>query len=117
MPAGPTTIMALISALQVGFQNAAIAEDVAGVQKVLENVKLRVGKLAAAEEQLLKRIKGVEKAAKNYGVHVGALTDSLRVVGGQGAAATEQAQGSSIAVVQTGAYNAGLMDDGAADDA
>lgn len=75
--AGPTTLMALLNALQMGFRTIAIEKRSGDVWNVLSNVKVEFGKYAGMVEKAGNQLATVQRTLGENGKRVRALEKSL----------------------------------------
>ncbi len=78
--AGPTTLLALLNALQMGFRSIAIEKRSGDVWNVLSKVKVEFGKYAGMVEKANGQLATVQRTLGDNAVRVRALERSLRDV-------------------------------------
>ncbi len=78
--AGPTTLSALLSALQVGFRTLAIEKRSSEVWQILGAVKTEFGKYNGVVEGLAKQLDTAMKSVEKLGTRTRAMDRSLRGV-------------------------------------
>ena len=78
--AGPTTLSALLSALQVGFRTLAIEKRSSEVWQILGAVKTEFGKYNGVVEGLAKQLDTAVKSVEKLGTRTRAMDRSLRGV-------------------------------------
>jgi DNA recombination protein RmuC len=77
---GPTTLVALLSSLRMGFQTLAIEQQAAEVWRVLGAVKTEFGKFGDALDKVGRQLDSASKTIVNTGVRTRAIQRSLRTV-------------------------------------
>lgn len=80
VPAGPTTITALLNSLQMGFRTLAIEKRSSEVWQVLGAVKTEFGKFATVLEKATSQLGTVQNSIKAAGVRTRAIERQLRGV-------------------------------------
>ena len=78
--AGPTTLSALLSALQVGFRTLAIEKRSSEVWQILGAVKTEFGKYNGVVEGLARQLDTAVKSVEKLGTRTRAMDRSLRGV-------------------------------------
>ncbi len=78
--AGPTTLMALLSSLRMGFQTLAVQQRTSEVWKVLGQVKLEFGKYATVLDQVKRKLKEATSRVDDAAVRTRAVERTLRNV-------------------------------------
>ena len=78
--AGPTTLSALLSAMQVGFRTLAIEKRSSEVWQILGAVKTEFGKYNGVVEGLAKQLDTAVKSVEKLGTRTKAMTRTLRNV-------------------------------------
>ena len=77
---GPTTLLAVLNALQMGFRTLAIEKRSSEVWQLLGTVKTEFGKFAGVLESADKQLKTVHNSLKQAGVRTRAIERQLRGV-------------------------------------
>ena len=77
---GPTTLLAVLNALQMGFRTLAIEKRSSEVWQLLGTVKTEFGKFAGVLESADKQLNTVQNSLKQAGVRTRAIERSLRGV-------------------------------------
>lgn len=80
--AGPTTLLALLTSLQVGFRTVAIERRSAEVWRILEKAKTEFGKFGDVLENVKVKLDQASKQIEQTGVRTRAIERSLRDVDG-----------------------------------
>ena len=65
MISGPTTIMALLNTISIGFRHMALNRKSEEIRKILEAAKTQINKLEAAADQMEKRIEKASESAQD----------------------------------------------------
>ncbi len=78
--AGPTTLLALLTSLQVGFRTVAIEQRSAEVWRILEKAKTEFGKLGDVLDNVKTKLDQASKQIEQTGVRTRAIERSLRDV-------------------------------------
>ncbi len=78
--AGPTTLLALLTSLQVGFRTVAIEKRSAEVWKILANAKREFGKFGDVMDSVKAKLDQASKQIDQTGVRTRAIERSLREV-------------------------------------
>lgn len=78
--AGPTTLVAILSSLRMGFQTLAIEKRASEVWKVLAAVKTEFGKFEEVLAKVKKQLHAASKTIDDTGVRTRAIERTLRVV-------------------------------------
>jgi DNA recombination protein RmuC len=77
---GPTTFIALLNALQMGFRSLAIEKRSSDVWKILGAVRAEFGKYNEVVDRLAKQLNTAAKSVETLGVRTRAMTRQLRDV-------------------------------------
>ena len=77
---GPTTLLALLNSLQMGFRTLAIEQRSGEVRQLLGAVKTEFGKFAGVLEKAHKQLDTVQNSIKDAGVRTRAIERQLRKV-------------------------------------
>ena len=77
---GPTTFIALLNALQMGFRSLAIEKRSSEVWKILGAVRAEFGKYNEVVDRLAKQLNTAAKSVETLGVRTRAMTRQLRDV-------------------------------------
>lgn len=77
---GPTTFIALLNALQMGFRSLAIEKRSSDVWKILAAVRAEFGKYNEVVDRLAKQLNTAAKSVETLGVRARAMTRQLRDV-------------------------------------
>jgi DNA recombination protein RmuC len=77
---GPTTLVALLSSLRMGFRTLAIEQQASEVWRVLGAVKTEFGKFGDALDKVGRQLDSASKTIVNTGVWTRAIQRSLRTV-------------------------------------
>ena len=77
---GPTTLLAVLNALQMGFRTLAIEERSSEVWQLLRGVKTEFGKFGTVLDAAHKQLATVQKSIKSAGVRTRAIERKLRGV-------------------------------------
>jgi DNA recombination protein RmuC len=80
IPAGPTTLAAILSSLRMGFQTLAIEQRAAEVWKVLSAVKTEFGKFGGVLDKVRKQLNAVSNTIEETGRRSRAVERRLRSV-------------------------------------
>ncbi len=80
--AGPTTLLALLTSLQVGFRTVAIEKRSAEVWRILEKTKTEFGKFGDVLDNVKTKLDQASKQIEQTGVRTRAIERSLRDVEG-----------------------------------
>lgn len=80
VPAGPTTLAALLSSLRMGFQTLAIEKRTSEVWRVLAAVKTEFGKFGKTLEKVKKQLDTAGRTIEQTGVRTRAMERTLRSV-------------------------------------
>jgi DNA recombination protein RmuC len=96
--AGPTTLLALLTSLQMGFRTLAIQRRSAEVWQVLGTVKGEFATFGAVLEKVEKKLQEAQNQIHQVGVRRRALERTLREVETPGAAASEELPGATPAL-------------------
>jgi DNA recombination protein RmuC len=78
--AGPTTLLALLTSLQVGFRTVAIEQRSAEVWRILEKAKTEFGKFGDVLDNVKTKLDQASKQIEQTGVRTRAIERSLRDV-------------------------------------
>lgn len=78
--AGPTTLLALLTSLQVGFRTVAIEKRSAEVWRILEKAKTEFGKFGDVLDKVKDKLDQASKQIEQTGVRTRAIERSLRDV-------------------------------------
>ena len=78
--AGPTTLLALLTSLQVGFRTVAIEKRSAEVWNILANAKREFGKFGDVMDSVKTKLEQASKQIDQTGVRTRAIERSLREV-------------------------------------
>ena len=78
--AGPTTLLALLTSLQVGFRTVAIEKRSAEVWRILEKAKTEFGKFGDVLDNVKNKLDQASKQIEQTGVRTRAIERSLRDV-------------------------------------
>ncbi|MBS0229266.1 MAG: DNA recombination protein RmuC [Proteobacteria bacterium] len=78
--AGPTTLLALLTSLQIGFRTVAIEQRSAEVWRILEKAKTEFGKFADVLDNVKQKLDQASKQIEQTGVRTRAIERSLRDV-------------------------------------
>ena len=78
--AGPTTLLALLTSLQVGFRTVAIEQRSAEVWRILEKAKTEFGKFGDVLDNVKNKLDQASKQIEHTGVRTRAIERSLREV-------------------------------------
>jgi DNA recombination protein RmuC len=78
--AGPTTLLALLTSLQIGFRTVAIEKRSAEVWRILEKAKTEFGKFGDVLEKVKEKLDQASKQIEQTGVRTRAIERSLREV-------------------------------------
>ena len=78
--AGPTTLLALLTSLQVGFRTVAIEQRSAEVWRILEKAKTEFGKFGDVLDNVKSKLDQASKQIEQTGVRSRAIERSLREV-------------------------------------
>ena len=78
--AGPTTLLALLTSLQVGFRTVAIEKRSAEVWRILEKAKTEFGKFGDVLDKVKDKLDQASKQIEHTGVRTRAIERSLREV-------------------------------------
>ena len=78
--AGPTTLVAILSSLRVGFQTLAIEQRASEVWRVLAAVKTEFGKFAGVLEKVKRQLGTASRTIEQTGVRTRAMERRLRSV-------------------------------------
>lgn len=78
--AGPTTLLALLTSLQIGFRTVAIEKRSAEVWRILEKAKTEFGKFAGVLDNVKQKLDQASKQIEQTGVRTRAIERSLREV-------------------------------------
>jgi len=78
--AGPTTLIALLNSLQMGFRTLAIAKRSSEVWQVLGNVKAEFGKFGDVLDKVKDKLEQAGKTIDAASVRTRAITKQLRNV-------------------------------------
>ena len=78
--AGPTTLLALLTSLQVGFRTVAIEKRSAEVWSILANAKREFGKFGDVMDSVKTKLDQASKQIDQTGVRTRAIERSLREV-------------------------------------
>ena len=76
--AGPTTLLALLTSLQVGFRTVAIEQRSAEVWRILEKAKTEFGKFGDVLDNVKSKLDLASKQIEQTGVRTRAIERSLR---------------------------------------
>ena len=76
--AGPTTLLALLTSLQVGFRTVAIEQRSAEVWRLLEKAKTEFGKFGDVLDNVKSKLDLASKQIEQTGVRTRAIERSLR---------------------------------------
>ena len=76
--AGPTTLLALLTSLQVGFRTVAIEQRSAEVWRILEKAKTEFGKFGDVLDNVKSKLDRASKQIEQTGVRTRAIERSLR---------------------------------------
>ena len=76
--AGPTTLLALLTSLQVGFRTVAIEQRSAEVWRILEKAKTEFGKFGDVLDNVKNKLDQASKQIEQTGVRTRAIERSLR---------------------------------------
>ena len=76
--AGPTTLLALLTSLQVGFRTVAIEQRSAEVWRILEKAKTEFGKFGDVLDNVKHKLDQASKQIEHTGVRTRAIERSLR---------------------------------------
>ena len=82
---GPTTLMAILNSLQMGFRTLAIEKSTSEVWRILGAAKSEFGKYASAWEKVGKQLGTVQSSVSDLGRRTRAVERSLRDVESAGA--------------------------------
>jgi DNA recombination protein RmuC len=96
--AGPTTLLALLTSLQMGFRTLAIQRRSAEVWQVLGAVKGEFATFGAVLEKVEKKLQEAQNQIHQVGVRRRAIERTLREVETPGAAASEELPGATPAL-------------------
>jgi DNA recombination protein RmuC len=96
--AGPTTLLALLTSLQMGFRTLAIQRRSAEVWQVLGAVKGEFATFGAVLEKVEKKLQEAQNQIHQVGVRRRAIERTLREVEAPGAAASEELPGATPAL-------------------
>ena len=78
--AGPTTLLALLTSLQIGFRTVAIEKRSAEVWRILEKAKSEFGKFGDVLDKVKEKLDQASKQIEHTGVRTRAIERSLREV-------------------------------------
>jgi DNA recombination protein RmuC len=78
--AGPTTFIALLNALQMGFRSLAIGKHSGEVWRILGAVKTEFGKYNSVVESLSRQLNTAAKSVESLGIRTRAMSRTLRDV-------------------------------------
>lgn len=78
--AGPTTLLALLTSLQIGFRTVAIEKRSAEVWRILEKAKTEFGKFGDVLDKVKEKLDQASKQIEQTGVRTRAIERSLREV-------------------------------------
>ncbi len=78
--AGPTTLLALLTSLQIGFRTVAIEKRSAEVWRILEKAKTEFGKFGDVLDNVKNKLDQASKQIEHTGVRTRAIERSLRDV-------------------------------------
>lgn len=78
--AGPTTLLALLTSLQIGFRTVAIEKRSAEVWRILEKAKTEFGKFGDVLDNVKNKLDQASKQIEHTGVRTRAIERSLREV-------------------------------------
>ena len=78
--AGPTTLLALLTSLQIGFRTVAIERRSAEVWRILEKAKTEFGKFGDVLDNVKNKLDQASKQIEHTGVRTRAIERSLREV-------------------------------------
>jgi DNA recombination protein RmuC len=78
--AGPTTLIAILSSLRMGFQTLAIEQRASAVWRVLGAVKSEFGKFGTVLDKVKKQLNTASRTIEQTGVRSRALERKLRTV-------------------------------------
>ncbi len=78
--AGPTTLLALLTSLQVGFRTVAIEQRSAEVWRILEKTKTEFGKFGDVLDNVKSKLEQASRQIEQTGVRTRAIERSLRAV-------------------------------------
>ena len=78
--AGPTTLLALLTSLQIGFRTVAIEQRSAEVWRILEKAKTEFGKFGGVLDNVKQKLDQASKQIEQTGVRTRAIERSLREV-------------------------------------
>lgn len=78
--AGPTTLLALLTSLQIGFRTVAIEQRSAEVWRILEKAKTEFGKFGDVLDNVKNKLDQASKQIEHTGVRTRAIERSLREV-------------------------------------
>ena len=78
--AGPTTLLALLTSLQIGFRTVAIEKRSAEVWRILEKAKTEFGKFGDVLDNVKNKLDQASKQIEQTGVRTRAIERSLRDV-------------------------------------
>ena len=78
--AGPTTLLALLTSLQIGFRTVAIEQRSAEVWRILEKAKTEFGKFGGVLDNVKQKLDQASKQIEQTGVRTRAIERSLRDV-------------------------------------
>ena len=78
--AGPTTLLALLTSLQIGFRTVAIEKRSAEVWRILEKAKTEFGKFGDVLDNVKHKLDQASKQIEHTGVRTRAIERSLREV-------------------------------------
>ncbi|MFN3310544.1 MAG: DNA recombination protein RmuC [Thermomonas sp.] len=78
--AGPTTLLALLTSLQIGFRTVAIEKRSAEVWRILEKAKTEFGKFGDVLDKVKDKLDQASKQIEQTGVRTRAIERSLREV-------------------------------------
>ncbi|MGV3710948.1 MAG: DNA recombination protein RmuC [Gemmatimonas sp.] len=87
--AGPTTLVAILSSLRMGFQTLAIEQRASEVWRVLEEVKIEFGKFGQTLDKVKRQLETATKSIDQTGVRTRAIQRRLRTVEQMESAAPE----------------------------
>lgn len=80
IPAGPTTLAAIVSSLRMGFQTLAIEERASEVWKVLSAVKAEFGKFGIVLEKVKRQLATASRTIDETGKRTKAMARKLKTV-------------------------------------
>ena len=89
--AGPTTLLALLTSLQIGFRTVAIEKRSAEVWRILEKAKTEFGKFGDVLDKVKDKLDQASKQIEQTGVRTRAIERSLREVDALPGEASEDA--------------------------